>query len=278
MGTGIMVTEDHKIVVDSSEQQTLMVDDRIKHLDISVLPQASLQLIVTFDNSQSEKSLNTTIRVQDGGSLEFIVIQNDSGAIERQDTIHVTLEKKSTFNGVWLVNPGKSSNRQITVEFKGSDINAQLNGIAIVSGQSQVSTVTKLIHHEPHTDAAQFFKSVIGGEGQSSFNGLVYVKAEAQQTNSNQYNHNLLLSDSARALSQPQLEIFADDVKCSHGATIGQLDEEHIFYLNARGLSKDMAKQVLLEGFAEDIIDKISVESCRESCKALFLDQLKGLA
>jgi Fe-S cluster assembly protein SufD len=282
MGSRMMTVHQHNIVIEegihTNEPHTIHTDaDRhpVHALNIHLKKQAKAQVIVHQEAASKTCELKTTVTLEEGAVLDVVVIQNDSGISERVDDVHISLASHTRFNGVWLVSPGQTSKRSILVNFDGEHIEANLNGLAFVNGTASVSTKTKLVHHQPNTDAKQFFKTLLNGAGQSEFNGLVYVKPEAQQTNSNQYNHNMILSDQARALSMPQLEIFADDVKCSHGATVGQLDNDHLFYLSTRGISTHDAKRILLEGFAEEIIDTIPIASCRKHAEQGLQAQLE---
>ena len=117
-------------------------------------------------------------------------------------------------------------------------------------------THTKVNHYSPSTTSTQLFKNILMDRSRSEYNGRVYVHPGSQLTDSSQRNHNLLLSDDARAYSRPQLEIYADDVKCAHGATIGQLNEQELFYLQSRGLSVPEARAILLHGFVEEVVDR----------------------
>ncbi len=184
--------------------------------------------------------------------------------------VHFVLEENSTLNATWLSHQTQNATQNIRVEFKGENINANLSGLARLKNTEHLTTHTHLIHHTPNTNATQFFKRIIEDRAVSEFQGLVHVKADAQKTDSNQYNHNLILSDFGRAIARPQLEIFADDVKCSHGATIGQLDEEQIFYLQSRGFSRVEAHTILLQGFMDEIIDRIPTQLNPQSFRKLF--------
>ena len=126
---------------------------------------------------------------------------------------------------------------------------------------SQAHTYVHVEHQAPHTRSNQKFKNVVSGKGRTSFEGKIYVQPEAQQTQAYQLCNTLLLSDEGRAYSKPNLEIFADDVKASHGATVGQVDEESLFYLLARGVPKREAKQLLIEGFLMEILDEMQLSS-----------------
>jgi Fe-S cluster assembly protein SufD len=129
-------------------------------------------------------------------------------------------------------------------------------------------------HRQPHCTSHQLYKGILDGKSRAVFNGKVFVRPNAQQTDAMQTNRNLLLSNEARVDTKPQLEIFADDVKCAHGATVGQLEEEELFYLASRGLDVDLARNLLTYGFAEEVIAKIKVESIKAELDEAVLNRL----
>ena len=128
-----------------------------------------------------------------------------------------------------------------------------------------------LLHAEPHATSHQLHKCIVDGKARAIFNGQIRVAPHAQGTDARQQSRNLLLSESARVDTKPQLEIYADDVKCSHGATVGQLDPEELFYLQSRGLNSDDARNLLTYGFAADVLNRIPVASLRRSLRQLVM-------
>jgi len=151
--------------------------------------------------------------------------------------------------------------RNIRVRHEGKAAKTQLTALNLGTGHSQNYIHTHLEHLATDGESRQLVKSILSGSAVSEFKGLVYVAPGAQQTDSSQSNQNMVLSDHARALSRPQLSIFADDVKCAHGATMSQLDDEQIYYLRSRGISPTEARAVLMTGFADEVSDQMSLES-----------------
>src|SRR5262249_5705385 len=135
-------------------------------------------------------------------------------------------------------------------------------------------THSMIDHRRPHCTSGQLYKGILDGKSRAVFNGKVFVRHDAQQTNAQQTNKNLLLSNEARIDTKPQIEIFADDVKCAHGAAVGQLDEEELFYLESRGINPVLAKNMLTYGFAEEVIEKIEIESIKRELDAAVLHRL----
>jgi Fe-S cluster assembly protein SufD len=229
--------------------------------------QNHVMTITAMENLNSEIEFN----LQDNAILNLLVIQEGAESANNAVKHTFKLAQDSQLNVTWLSRQNKEISQHIQLDFNGEGINANLSGLASLKGSQKITTHTQLNHHSPNTNASQHFKNIIADEAVAEYQGLVHVKAEAQKTDSNQYTHNLILSDHGRAYTKPQLEIFADDVKCSHGASIGQLNEEHIFYLNSRGFSKHQAREILLTGFAEEIIDLIPVPMDKEALLVKFL-------
>jgi Fe-S cluster assembly protein SufD len=151
-----------------------------------------------------------------------------------------------------------------------------LNGLFVVGGVQHVDTHTVVDHAQPRTTSRQLYKGVLDGRARGVFNGRVIVRPGANGTDAHQTNKNLILSDGVEVDSKPQLEIFADDVKCSHGAADGQLAEDAIFYLESRGLDEAAARTLLTHGFANEVLGRIRVEPVRVWCEELLRGRLRG--
>jgi len=139
-----------------------------------------------------------------------------------------------------------------------------LNGLYTVSGKQHVDTRTVIDHAKPHANSHELYKGILDGQSSAVFNGKIIVRKDAQKTDAKQTNKNLVLSEDATINTKPQLEIFADDVKCTHGATVGQLDADAMFYLRSRGIGVDEARALLIEAFARELIDGIKDQHFRE--------------
>ncbi|HLJ15127.1 MAG TPA: Fe-S cluster assembly protein SufD [Bryobacteraceae bacterium] len=138
-----------------------------------------------------------------------------------------------------------------------------LNGLYVVSGRQHVDTHTSIDHAKPHAASHELYKGILNGQSSAVFNGKIIVRKDAQKTDAKQTNKNLVLSEESTINTKPELQIYADDVRCTHGATIGQLDEEAIFYLQSRGIARESAREMLTEAFAGEIVDRVGVESLR---------------
>lgn len=147
-------------------------------------------------------------------------------------------------------------------------------GIFLLNGKTHVDNHTNVDHTIPHAESHELYKGILADQSRGVFNGKIFVRQDAQKTNAFQQNNNILLSEDAIINTKPQLEIWADDVKCSHGCTVGQLDEEALFYLQARGIDKMQAKGLLLYAFAGEVLEKIQEESFRNYCDSLIQERL----
>ncbi|MGH9558887.1 MAG: Fe-S cluster assembly protein SufD, partial [Bryobacteraceae bacterium] len=150
-----------------------------------------------------------------------------------------------------------------------------LNGLYLVSGHQHVDTRTTIDHAKPHASSHEMYKGILDGYSSAVFNGKIVVRKDAQKTDAKQTNKNLVLSENATINTKPQLEIFADDVRCTHGATVGQLDADSIFYLRSRGIDPGAARQILTYAFAREIVDGIKHEEFRDYVGAILSERLK---
>lgn len=180
------------------------------------------------------------------------------------DDLRVELKRSAYFKAFQLSDGKSFLRRDSKIELAGEASEASLNGIWLLDGQKESHTHVVIEHQEPHTQSMQFFKGVLANSSRSSFQGKILVRKKAQKTEAYQLNNNLLLSDTAQANSKPNLEIFADDVKASHGATAGQLDPEELFYLKARGFPEQLAKACLIAGFCKEVVDELPIISLKE--------------
>jgi Fe-S cluster assembly protein SufD len=150
------------------------------------------------------------------------------------------------------------------IQVQGEHAETHLNGMYMLNGQQHVANYTTVDHQVANCESNELYKGIMDDKSIAVFNGKVFVRQDAQKTNAFQSNANVLISDDAGVNSKPELEIYADDVKCSHGSTTGQLDDEALFYLRARGISERGATQLLLTAFMSDVLDKITVPSVKE--------------
>lgn len=214
------------------------------------------------------------IVLEDGARLEHYKVQNESQQAFHVATTNAELGRSSTFNATTITLGAQLSRHDINVKLDHEGAECWVDGLYIVGTGQHADTHSLIDHRSPHCASHQLYKGILDGKSRAVFNGKVFVRAGAQQTDAMQTNKNLLLSADARVDTKPQLEIFADDVKCAHGATVGQLEEEQLFYLASRGMHPDIARNLLTYGFAEEVIDKIRIESIKAQLDKAVLNRL----
>ena len=211
-----------------------------------------------FVNSLSE------VYLSEGSTLTLIDLQDLSKKTAEVATKRVEVGKNATLKWILNIEGAKISKTDIETVLNGEGARAEVMGLVLAKEKQHLELCSLTQHVTPHTSADILIKSTADDQAKTIFQGMIRIEKEAQQTESYMANHNLVLSDKAHADSIPRLEIEADDVKASHGATVGQIDHEQIFYLKSRGLSKEVAERLLVEGFYEDIFGRIPLEEVRE--------------
>mgnify|MGYP002508800468 CR=1 FL=1 len=185
---------------------------------------------------------------------------------------HIVVERDACVDMVLLVMPGVSCDVKLDVRLAGEGAEANIYGAYVCGSQERVKISVDMHHDRPHCNSRQLFKGIAGGTSRVDFYGKIIVAQDAQRTEAYQENHNILLTDGAKVDTKPQLEIYADDVKCSHGATIGRLNEEEQFYMRSRGISLEDAKVLQMISFVAPVLENIPDETQREALAA----QLEG--
>ena len=214
------------------------------------------------------------IEVGENADVEFTSIQNGSSEEILVNNSHLNLDASSRVSCHTFTLKTKMVRNNLTVVVNGEGIDAQLNGLYLVSSNELVDNHTVVDHRKPNSHSNETYKGVMDGTGKAVFNGKIFVRPDAQKTNAFQSNRNILLSESCSIHTKPQLEIWADDVKCSHGCTTGQLNEEALFYLRSRGISKDLAKGMLLNAFAGETLGGLKNEMIRSFIDGLIMEKL----
>lgn len=200
--------------------------------------------------------------LEEGAQLTHYVLQSGRRGERMVSHTQVTQAKSSRYDNVTLCLPEADLLRnQLNVVLDGSGSECHLYGLYLPGDNQVVDNHTVVDHRQPHCESNELYKGVLQGNAKAVFNGKIFVRQIAQKTNAFQQNNNLLLGDKALVHSKPQLEIFADDVKCSHGSTIGQFNPESLFYLRARGIGEEMAKELLVQAFGADITDRVSSDA-----------------
>jgi Fe-S cluster assembly protein SufD len=217
----------------------------------------------------------STIDVSNGATLSFVMVQdsNRDGVFINNSTVR--LGTASRVNCYTCTFSGKLVRNNLTLQLEGERIDANLHGLYMAFGKSLIDNHTVVDHRKPNSYSNELYKGVLNDEGKAVFNGKIFVRPDAQKTNAFQSNRNILLSEGSTIHTKPQLEIWADDVKCSHGCTTGQLDEEALFYLRSRGIPKDEARGLLLNAFAAETLEGIPDIDIRTFVEELILKKLR---
>ena len=227
-----------------------------------------------FDENFVLTNSVTEIFVGKNAKADWHKLQNDSDTTYLIDHSSAMQERDSLATVNTFAFGGKLVRNNLDFVHKGENINSFMNGITIIGGEQLVDHHTAVHHNEPNCESYQNYKGVFNDKAHGVFNGKVFVNKIAQKTNAYQQNNNILLSEGASIDTKPQLEIFADDVKCSHGCTVGQLNEEALFYLRARGISKKEAQALLLYAFANDAMENIDIEPLKLKVSKLLAEKL----
>jgi Fe-S cluster assembly protein SufD len=206
--------------------------------------------------------------------LEYYKVQDEGPRSFHIATTKASLGRNSSFDATTITMGAALSRHDIAVTFDEEGAECWVDGLYIVGTGQHADTHSVIDHRRAHCTSHQLYKGILDGKSRAVFNGKVFVREGAQKTDATQTNRNLLLSDEARVDTKPQLEIFADDVKCAHGATVGQLEEEELFYLISRGLHPELARNLLTYGFAEEVISKINIESIKTQLDEAVLNRL----
>jgi Fe-S cluster assembly protein SufD len=229
-------------------------------------PNSRVTVIEDYVTLGEETYITNTVAefvLADSAHVNHVRIQRDSKEAFHIANCSVSLAQNSNYQSVSIAFGARISRYNLNVLLKGEGAECTADGLALISNRQLADTHACIDHIKPHCTSHQLHKCIIDDAAHAVFNGKIIVRPDAQLTNSTQSNRNLLLTSKARIDTKPQLEIFADDVKCAHGATIGQLDNEEIFYLKSRGLSEVTARDLLTYAFGAEVIERIPVASLK---------------
>ena len=215
------------------------------------------------------------IVVEKDAILEYYKIQNDAAHTNQVSTTHIRQIGKSYTHTVTISLNGNIVRNNLNVVLEAEHCESHLYGLYFLNGNSHVDNHTVVDNAKPNCLSNELYKGIINDSATGVFNGKIFVQPQAQKTNAYQTNKNILLSDAASVNTKPQLEIFADDVKCSHGCTIGRLDEEGLFYLQSRGIHEDVARSLLVHAFAVDVLEHIKPVAIRQYVDRLISERLE---
>lgn len=254
----LMVTQRNLVIAEAGSQAKVLVCDH------------TLATTSFLFNSVTE------VFIGDDALVDVYTIQNHHNQSTTINSAFFKLQRNSNLvTGTVSLHGGLIRNN-LKVTFSGEHAEANVNGISYTDKKQHVDNYTLIEHASPNCLSNQIYKNILDDESTGAFSGRIHVARDAQQTNAFQRNNNVLLSDKARMQTKPQLIIDADDVKCSHGATVGQINEDALFFLRARGIGERDARMMLMNAFAHEVVQKITIEALRDRIDELIEKRLKG--
>ncbi len=246
---------------------------------IRVGTQARLSVVETYAGLGTGVYLTNVVSevfIGEGAVLEHDKLQLEGGGAFHIGSTWFRQGRASTITSNSIALGGDLVRNTVTATFAGPDAECTLNGLSLATGDQHIDNHTAIDHAHPNCASHELYKAVLDGASRGVFNGKIFVRQDAQKTDARQTNKTLLLSENATIDTKPQLEIFADDVKCTHGATVGQLDEEPVFYLRARGIGEIEARDMLTYAFAADVVERVHVDALRDRLNDLLHQRLRA--
>jgi Fe-S cluster assembly protein SufD len=229
---------------------------------------------VSVDGAQALTSAVTQCVLADGAAVEHYQLNEQGDGVYHFAGIHVHQTGASRYASHNVQAGARLARGDVHAVLAGQGSECTLNGLYLGRGRQHIDNYTYIDHQVPRCTSRESYKGVLDDQSRGIFNGQIIVRQDAQRTDARQVNHNLLLSEDAEADTRPQLLIYADDVQCSHGSTVGQLDRDALFYLRARGLDEAQARRMLVTAFAQDVVDRMSVEAVRRRLERLVAERL----
>ena len=253
----------HIVFIASSGNEKILVQPRNLFVAEKSSQVTIIEHYVSADEGVHFTNAVTEIVAEENAVVDHIKLQEESKKAFHIARMEVDQERNSNFASHLISTGADLSRNEFNARFNDEGGECKLNGLFMIDGTQLFDAHTLMDHAKPHCNSHEHYKGILDEKSRGVFNGKVIVRQDAQKTNAFQENNNILLSDEALVNTKPQLEIFADDVKCSHGATIGQMDEDAKFYLESRGIGEETSKSILLHAFASDVITSIKIESIR---------------
>jgi Fe-S cluster assembly protein SufD len=236
-----------------------------------------IEIYLSLNASSSFTNTVTEIFVGENSFLEHYKFQNESLSGFHIGKIQAYLERSSNFNSHNLSFGAAIGRNDINIILDGEGAEAHMYGLYFVKENQHIDNHTLVDHAKPHCLSNEFYKGILAENSRGVFNGKIIVRKGAQKTNAYQSNKNLLLSGNAKIDTKPQLEIFADDVRCTHGATVGQVDDDSLFYLRARGIDEKSARGLLVNAFANDVLENMTFEPLKDKISDFVITQMSEI-
>ncbi|HJT66846.1 MAG TPA: Fe-S cluster assembly protein SufD [Pyrinomonadaceae bacterium] len=281
--SGLFLWLPKNVHVETPIQVTFVTD--AEHADAASFPRllvvaeenSSATLIETFVSTRNQHYFTNAVAeivLREGARLEHYRVQRESDKAFHTSITSASLGRSASYDTTSINLGGRLSRHDISVVLDHEGAECWVDGLYLAGSDQHTDTHSVIDHQQPHCTSHQLYKGILDGNARAVFNGKIFVREGAQKTDAMQTNKNLLLSQQARIDTKPQLEIYADDVKCAHGAAVGQIDQEELFYLQARGINPELGRSLLTYGFAEEVIGKIKIDSIRSQLDEIVLRQL----
>lgn len=268
--TEVVTTPIHIINITSAKENSVINPRQLIVLEKS----AEATLIETFVSESSTAKLFqnhlSEVVLNENAKLKSYRLQNEDENSYQVNTVQVNVNRYANYTTNTFTFNGAVVRNNLNVVLASDLCESHLNGLFISSGTKLIDNHTLVDHQKPNCQSNELYKGIAKDKSTGVFNGKIYVRKDAQKTNAYQSSKNILLSEDATINTKPQLEIYADDVKCSHGTSTGKVDEAALFYLKSRGIGDEKARKLLLQAFAQEVIDKIEIEELREKVIVLF--------
>jgi len=271
---GIVLDDPIQLLFIASEQKPFLVSPRTL---VIVGKRSRVSIVESYVSLTDQLYLTnavTEVVVGDEAVVEHDKLQNESLNAVHVAMIQTRLGGNAQFTSNSILLGGSIVRNNVTVVLDAERSECALNGLSLGTGTQVLDNHTTIDHAKPNCASHELYKAILDSKSKGIFNGKIFVRPDAQKTDAKQTNKTLLLSDEATINTKPQLEIFADDVKCTHGATVGQLDAEQVFYLRSRGIGEMAAKDILTFAFASDVVNRVHVDSLKRHLESLIHERL----
>jgi Fe-S cluster assembly protein SufD len=272
----------HVLFVSSPERSAIDGRATMSHPRVVIVMSENSQasIVESYGGPDGEHYLTNAVAevvLGDNAVLDHYKLQREGALGCHVAATHVTAARSANFRDHAISLGGVLVRNEVTVLLNGEGVESTLNGLYLADGQRLVDNHTTIDHAKPHCGSREIYKGILAGRARAVFNGKIIVRPDAQKTDARQTNKALLLSEDAQINTKPQLEIFANDVKCTHGAAVGQMDDEAIFYLRSRGLSESEARHFLIRAFAGDVLNRMPLEAMRTTVEDVLVRRLAAL-
>jgi Fe-S cluster assembly protein SufD len=282
-GSFIFIPEDHYLenpihIVNyiNGENQKVLAQNR----NLIIIGRNSrVKIINTYHSLTSDFTFHNVVSeifLEENSDVEYYLFEGEGNSSSLIHQVFVNQYRNSTFKSNIQTLCGTFVRNEFTVNLLDEYCKTDIKGLYLPDREQHIDNYINVNHLKPHSQSRQLFKGIINDTAQAVYSGKVYVARDAQKTDSSQTNKTILLTDKSRTYSRPQLEIYADDVACSHGSTVGQIEKEALFYLRSRGISENNAKAILMSAFINELIEDITVKPYKDYITYLTEKRLKG--